>query len=416
VAAFDYQAVATSGKIRKGVIEADSARAARQQLREQQLTPLALTEAKRAAKTASNSSAGGLTSNFSLNLTASRKLATAELALVTRQLATLLQAALPLEEALLAIGQQSDNDNLTAIILAVRGKVLEGHTLAASLADFPRAFPHLYRATIAAGEHAGHLDKVLDRLADHTEESQAFEQQIKMAMIYPCLLLLISIVMVTGLLLYVVPDVIGVFISSGQQLPALTQGLISLSDFLASHGLWLLLALILAALGARQLLQQPKLRLRWHQQLLQLPFIKRFSRGFNTSRYASTLSILTNSGLPLVEGMKISGEVLGNLHLKKQLGLATRSVSEGDSLHNALASSGYFPPMMLHMIASGEASGELGDMLERTANQQARDLQNLVKVLVGLFEPLMLLFMGVVVLLIVLAILLPILNMNQLIG
>ena len=409
MAAFDYQAVAPSGKIRKGVIEADSARAARQQLREQQLTPLALQEAKRSSRSANDSAKG-------FSLTPGRKLATAELALVTRQLATLLQASLPLEEALLAIGQQSENDNLTAIILAVRGKVLEGHTLAASLADFPRAFPQLYRATIAAGEHAGHLDQVLDRLADHTEESQAFEQQIKMAMIYPCLLLLISILMVTGLLIYVVPDVIGVFISSGQQLPTLTQGLIHLSDFLADYGVWLLLALALAALAIRQLLQHPKLQARWHRKLLQLPFIKRFSRGFNTSRYASTLSILTNSGLPLVEGMKISGEVLGNLHLKAQLALATRSVSEGDSLHNALASSGYFPPMMLHMIASGEASGELGDMLERTANQQARDLQNLVKVLVGLFEPLMLLFMGGVVLIIVLAIMLPILNMSNLVG
>ena len=412
MAAFDYQALDINGKSRKGVIEADSPRAARQLLRDQRLTPLELRDAQK--KPAAGAAGHGF--SWDAVLQPARQLSTPELALITRQLSTLLQASLPLEEALLAIGEQNDSRNLKAIILAVRSKVLEGHTLAASLADFPKAFPHLYRATIAAGEHAGHLDKVLDRLADHTEQSQAFQQQIKMAMIYPCLLLLISISMVTGLLIYVVPDVIGVFIGSGQELPALTQALVSVSDFLNDFGIWLLLALAGAVVAIKQLLQQDTVQVRWHKQLLHLPFIKRFSRGFNTSRYASTLSILTNSGLPLVEGMKISGEVLNNRHLKAQLGLATRTVSEGGSLQTALANTGYFPPLMLHMIASGEASGELGNMLERTSNQQASDLQNLVKVLVGLFEPLMLLFMGVVVLLIVLAILLPILNMNQLIG
>jgi general secretion pathway protein F len=409
MAAFDYKALTLDGHSRSGVIEADSLRQARQLLREKKLTPLSLVEGQK--KNQSESS----TKLFGLSLI-SPSLATKSLALITRQMATLIQAGLPLEEVLKAIAQQNDDARIKSLILAVRAKVLEGHTLAGSLAQFPRAFPNLYRATVAAGEHSGHLDKVMNRLADHTEESQQFKQKVHMAMIYPCMLILLSITMVTGLMVYVVPDVIKVFVGSGQQLPALTIGLVALSDFIADYGWAVLLLLIAIAVIAAQLLKKPLIRLRFHRWLLRTPFLKRFSCGFNTSRYASTLSILTNSGLPLVESMKISGEVLGNDYLKQQLQTATQRVQEGSSLHHALAETGYFPPMMLHMVASGEASGELDTMLERTANYQARELHNLVTVLVGLFEPAMLLFMGVAVLLIVMAILLPILNMNQLVS
>jgi len=235
-------------------------------------------------------------------------------------------------------------------------------------------------------------------------------------MIYPCLLVLLSITMVSGLMIYIVPDVIKVFINTGQPLPTLTVGLVAISDFVGRYGLLLLLLpVILAAIG-RQLMQKENVRLQVHKRLLHLLFIKRFSRGFNTAQYASTLSILTSSGLPLVDAMRISTDVLGNDYLRVQMQQATLRVQEGSSLHDSLSLSGYFPPMMLHMIASGEASGELDSMLERTADYQAKDLQNLVTVLVGLFEPAMLLFMGVTVLLIVMAILLPILNMNQLVN
>ena len=294
--------------------------------------------------------------------------------------------------------------------------MLEGHSLADSLAEFPRAFPRLYRATVAAGEHSGHLDKVMNRLADHTEESQQFKQKIQMAMIYPCLLIVLSLAMVTGLMVYVVPDVIEVFVGSGQELPTITRALVTTSDFIAEFGLAMLVFIILLVIAIYKLLQHPALKLRFHKKLLQLPFVQRFSRGFNTARYVSTLSILTGSGLALVEAMRISCDVLGNEHLRNALKAATQRVSEGSSLNKALEESGYFPPMMLHMIASGEASGELDQMLDRTADYQARDLQNLVTVLVGLFEPFMLMFMGVMVFLIVMAILMPILNMNQLVG
>lgn len=404
MAAYDYRALDAQGKTRSGVIEADSTRLARAQLRERGLTPLQLEESRQ--RLHAGGQFGWLT----------RGLPAKSLALVTRQLATLIQAGLPLEEALQAIAQQSDDARIKSVILAVRARVLEGHSLAQSLAEFPRAFPRLYRATVAAGEHSGHLDRVMDKLAEHTEDSQQFRQKIQMAMIYPCLLILLSITMVSGLMVYVVPDVIEVFISSGQRLPALTVGLVALSDFLVAWGWLLLLGLLLGGIAAYRLLQQPAIRLRWHRQLLHLPFVRRFSRGFNTARYVSTLSILTSSGLPLVEGMRISSDVLGNDYLQQCLQTATRRVQEGASLHQALAESGYFAPMMLHMIASGESTGELDAMLARTASYQSRDLQNLVTVLVGLFEPLMLLVMGVAVLLIVMAILLPILNMNQLVG
>ncbi len=406
MAAFDYIALKPNGSQKKGTLEADSPRQVRQLLREQQLTPLEVSE----ASNRQNKEQGAKRYfNFSQGMSAS------DLALITRQMATLVQAGLPLEEILSAVAAQTELPKVRSMLLAIRSKVLEGHSLAQSLAEFPRAFPHLYRATVAAGEHSGHLDLVMNRLADYTENSHAFHQKIKMAMIYPILLLLLAIAIVTGLMVFVVPDVIKVFVGSGRELPGLTRGLVSLSDFIGSYGWLVIVAIVLAVFGMRYILQQPKLRLRYHKQLLHLPFVQRMSRGFNTARYASTLSILSSSGVPLVEGMKIASEVLSNEYLQQRLHSASLRVTEGMSLNKALAETGYFPPIMLHMIASGEASGELDQMLERTSSFQERDLQNLVTVMVGLFEPAMLLFMGVTVLLIVLAILLPILNLNQLV-
>lgn len=408
MAAYDYQALDFHGSQQKGTLEADSLRQARQLLRERQLTPLKV-EAS-AAQEQPGARLGGL------KLSWSRGLSARDLALITRQMATLVQAGLPLEEILAAVAAQSERPRLRSMLLAVRGKVLEGHALAQSLAEFPRAFPHLYRATVAAGEHSGHLDLVMNRLADYTENSQVFRQKIQMAMIYPILLLLLSILIVSGLMVYVVPDVIKVFVGTGQELPALTQGLVALSALVSRYGWLLLLAVVASVIALRYCLRLPKFRMRLHRQWLHLPLVKRLSRGFNTARYASTLSILSSSGVPLVDGMKIASEVLSNEYLQQHLHTATQRVSEGMSLHRALAESGYFPPMMLHMIASGEASGELDAMLARTAQYQERDLQSLVTVMVGLFEPAMLLLMGVTVLLIVLAILLPILNLNQLVA
>ena len=301
-------------------------------------------------------------------------------------------------------------------MLAVRARVLDGFSLAESLGEFPNAFPELYRSTVAAGEHAGHLDLVLNRLADYTEQRHASRQKIQLAAVYPIILTLVCIGIVGFLLGYVVPDIIRVFLNNGQALPTLTEMLLVLSDWTVRYGLFVAIALILGGVAFRYAMQRPAFRMHVHRQLLHLPFVAGFVRGTNTARYASTLSILNSSGVPLVEAMRIAGEVLGNQYLKQKVAAATQQVKEGASLHRSLEQTGYFPPMMIHMIASGEASGELGEMLERTANAQESDLQGRMATLVGLFEPFMLLFMGGVVLIIVMAIMLPILSMSNLVG
>ncbi|MCK7543103.1 type II secretion system inner membrane protein GspF [Marinobacter bryozoorum] len=401
--AFDYKALDRRGKQASGVIEADSARAVRQQLREKGMAPLAVEPATE--KQAKGSSFGRRGS-----------LGAADLALVTRQLSTLIQSGIPIEQALSAAAQQSEKPAMKSMLIAIRAKVMEGYTLADSLGEFPRAFPRLYRSTVAAGEHAGHLDLVLSRLADYTEARQEARQKIQLAAIYPIILSVVAIAIVVFLLTYVVPDIIEVFVKQGQELPALTRAMLSASDFLSNYGIWLLLALIIGAVAFSFSLRSEGNRRRFHKALLDMPLLKGMVRGVNTARYASTLSILTTSGVPLVEAMRIAGEVLGNDHLRARLRDAAQAVSEGGSLNKALEQTGYFPPMMLHMIASGEASGELDSMLERTARMQENTLQSKIAAMVGLFEPLMLLVMGVVVLIIVLAIMLPILNMSNLVG
>ncbi len=401
--AFDYKALDRRGKQTNGVIEADSARAVRQQLRDKGMAPLAVEPAaERRSQSASFSRRGSLSA--------------ADLALVTRQLATLIQSGIPIEQALSAAAQQSEKPAMKSMMIAIRAKVMEGYTLADSLAEYPRAFPRLYRSTVAAGEHAGHLDLVLNRLADYTEARQEARQKIQLAAIYPIILSVVAIAIVVFLLTYVVPDIIEVFVKQGQELPTLTRVMLSASDFLSTWGIWLLLSLILAGIAFRMSLRAEGNRMRFHRALLNLPALKGMVRGVNTARYASTLSILTTSGVPLVDAMRIAGEVLGNDYLRARLKDAAQKVSEGGSLNKALEQTGFFPPMMLHMIASGESSGELDSMLERTARMQENTLQSKIAAMVGLFEPLMLLVMGVVVLIIVLAIMLPILNMSNLVG
>lgn len=401
--AYEYKALDARGKQKQGVVEADAPRAVRQQLREKGLTPLTVEPAVQKRTPSNPLSSGG-------------SLAAADLALVTRQLATLIQSGIPIEQALSATAQQTAKPRIRSMLIAIRAKVMEGYTLADSLGEFPKAFPRLYRSTVAAGEHAGHLDLVLNRLADYTENRQEARQKIQLAAIYPIILSFVAIAIVVFLLTYVVPDIIDVFVKQGQELPALTQAMLAMSEFLSTFGVYLLVLLVAAFMAFRYALTKPAFRMRFHKRLLHLPLFAGMVRGVNTARYASTLSILTTSGVPLVDAMRIAGEVLSNDYLRQELRDAARKVSEGGSLHRALDQSGYFPPMMLHMIASGEASGELDSMLERTANMQENTLQSKIAAIVGLFEPMMLLIMGVVVLIIVMAIMLPILNMSNLVG
>jgi general secretion pathway protein F len=403
MAAFEFKALDERGRQQKGVIEADSARQVRQQLRDKHWAPLSVDQ------TAERKKAGGF-------LTGRQSISVKDLSLITRQIATLVQSGIPIEETLSAVSSQNEKPAIRSMMLAIRAKVLEGYTLADSLAEFPGAFPKLYRSTVAAGEHAGHLDLVLNRLADYTESRQQARKKIQLAAIYPVILSVVAILVVVGLLAYVVPDIVGVFVKNGQQLPPLTAGLITVSDFLAEWGALVVVLLILFGVGFKMMLRKDAFRFAWHKRILHMFFIKKIARGSNASQYASTLSILNSSGVPLVDAMRIASEVLSNDCLKAALLESAQAVSEGASLHQSLEQTGYFPPMMIHMIASGESSGELDEMLERTASHQESDLQGLMETVVGLFEPLMLLFMGAVVLIIVLAIMLPILNMSNLVG
>ncbi|MEW5249038.1 type II secretion system inner membrane protein GspF [Microbulbifer discodermiae] len=404
MAAFQYAALTASGRKNRGTLEADSARAARQQLRAKGMVPLEVAPA-------TESSAAG---NASF-LSGSPGLSVKHLALLTRQIATLLRAGIPLEEALGAIASQTRNQKIRRIVLAVRGKVLEGHSFAQALGNFPRAFPNLYRATVEAGEHSGHLDAVLERLGDYTENQQKFRQKVQLALIYPMMLVLVCVLVVTGLMVYVVPDVIEVFTGSGQLLPLPTQILVAISDFIAAWG-WLvppvLLALIVVAIV---MMKRPGVRYRVHHRLLELPLVGWLVRSGQSARYVGTLAILTGSSVPLVQAMGIAGGVMSNDFLKERLQAAQKSVREGGSLRRALEDVGYIPPMMIYMIASGESSGSLDAMLGRAAESQEQDLQGAVTAFVSLFEPVMLLLMAAIVLFIVMAIMMPIMSMNQMV-
>ena len=404
MAAFDYIAIDSAGKQKKGVLEADSPRQVRQQLRDKQLMPVSVEVSESKGNDKSGSSIF------------KRSISTADLSMLTRQLATLISAGLPIDESLKATAEQTDKKRIKAMILEIRSRVLEGHSLAAALNTFDYAFPTIYRATVAAGEHAGHLDTVLNRLADHMEVSQTNQQKIKLAALYPIILSLVAVTIVVGLLTYVVPDIVDVFVKNGQELPPLTQAMITASDFLQNSG-WILLVMIAAlAIIWQRLLKNEEIKRKYHLFILNTPFFGKMIKGFNTSRFISTLAILNSSGVPLVEAMKISSQVIENLVIRDRLSIAAQQVMEGGNLHQALHETKIFKPMMLHMIASGETSGELDSMLERAAKNQENDLQATVSTLVGMFEPIMLLVMGGVVVLIVIAIMLPIVNMNKMIG
>ena len=405
MAAFAYQALDANGRRKEGMIEADSPRQARQVLREQGLTPVELTEASEKVKQQTQRKSW-----------LQPRVSTAELALLTRQLATLVAAALPVEEALKAVAQQTEKAKISTLIAAVRSKVLEGHSLADGMSAFPYVFDQLYRAMVAAGEKSGHLDTVLNRLADYTEQRQQMKTKLLQAMIYPVILTLVAISVIAILLATVVPKVVEQFVHMKQELPFSTRFLMGASDIVRDYGLWAVLLIALLLVIWRQWLAKPENQRRYHAMLLRMPVIGRVSRGLNTARFARTLSILNSSAVPLLEGMSISGEVLSNHEAKIRLQAASERVREGSSLRAALEQTKLFPPMMLHMIASGERSGELDSMLERAADNQDREFESQVNIALSIFEPALVVSMAVVVLFIVLAILQPILQLNNRIG
>jgi general secretion pathway protein F len=322
---------------------------------------------------------------------------------------------LPLEESLLAVSQQTEKPRVQSIILGVRSRVMEGHTLADAFTEFPRVFPEIYRSTVSAGEQSGHLDGVLERLADYTEGREQIRQKVLGAMIYPIVLTLMCFGIVSGLLVYVVPKVIEVFESSRAQLPLMTRALIATSDFFRNYGLWLVIGLVVVFVLFMRWLRSPTARRRFHHVLLRLPLIGKLTRGFNTARFTRTLSILTASAVPVLESLRIASEVVTNLPMRDAVTEAAQRVREGAPIGRSLAVSKLFPPLSIHLISSGESSGELENMLERAAISQERELDGLLGALVGLLGPLLIIVMGVFVMGIVFAMLLPIFQMNQLI-
>lgn len=404
MSAFEYTALDQKGNENKGIIEGDSARLARQQLREQNLVPLTVTEVKQQS---------GHDKNRSFVL--SHKITTTELALMTRQLATLSRSGIPLDEATATVARQSSKPRVKRLLLGVRAKILEGHTLADGLREYPAIFTEMYCATVAAGEQSGHLDVVLERLADHTEQRQQLQQRMKLALIYPVILTVMSILVVSALLIYVVPDVVKVFSDTGQQLPWLTTALISVSDFMQSWFVYLLLAMVVAGVAFKRVIKQPVFRKRYHKFLLKLPIVGNLIQGTNSAQFSRTLSILAASGVPILEAMRIAVKVMDNIPMRDAVESASQQVSEGSSLSTTLEKSGYFNPMLINLVASGEATGQLEQMLERAAVNQERELETNLAMLMGLLEPLLIVVMGGVILIIVLAILLPVLDLNQLV-
>jgi len=401
--AFEYVALDPKGKESKGLIEGDTPKHVRQILRDRHMLPVQVTEV--AQKEAKRQTTFSLRSGIS----------TSELALLTRQLASLSQSGLPLEEALLAVAQQNDQPRTKSIMLGVRSRVMEGHTLADGLGEFPQAFPELYRATVAAGEQSGHLDVVLERLADYTEARQELKQRITNALIYPIALVAMAVAIISFMLATVVPRIVNVFENAAGELPALTRGLIATSDFLRDH--WLALIIAIAALfyGVWWLLQKDGPKRGYHRFLLRMPITGRLTRGINTARFTRTFSILAGSGVPILDALKIAAEVIENLPMRDAVTEASLRVREGAAISQSLAASKLFPPMMIHLIASGETGGRLEEMLSRTANYQEREVDGLIATLLGILQPLLIVLMGAVVMTIVLAILLPIFEINNLI-
>lgn len=411
MAAFEYQAVDSRGKVKKGVIEGDTARQVRGLLREQGLMPTEVTATL--GRTKSTKKSGG---SRAFGRRASGNVSAAELALITRQLATLVESGLPLEESLMAVGEQCEKNSIKSMIMGVRTKVTEGYGLAESMAEFPKIFNHLYRAMVAAGEKSGHLDKVLNRLADYTEKRQQMRSQLIQALVYPIIMTVVAVGVIAILLTAVVPKIVGQFEHMGESLPGTTQFLIASSDFLNDYGLLLVILVALVMLVFSQLMKKPTFKLAYHRHVLTIPGVGKVVKGINTARFARTLSILNASAVPLLESMKISGEVLDNLFIKQEVKSASDKVREGTSLRLSLEQTKLFPPMMLHMIASGEKSGQLEHMLGRAADNQDREFEALVSISLKAFEPALMVSMAGVVLFIVMAILQPILQLNNLVG
>ncbi len=401
MSAFEYIVLDNRGKEKRGILEGDTAKQIRQTLRDQGLTPLTVNPIIQSEKNAK-----------ATHFRTKRGISSLDLALITRQMAALLKSGLPVEEVLNSVAKQTDKHRIKRILLAVRAKVREGHSFASGLESFPNVFPHMYQKTIEAGEESGHLDEILDRLADYTENRHKIRQKTTLALFYPGLLTFVALGIVGALLAFVVPDIVKVFDSVERELPLLTRGLIATSDFVRDYWIAIVIGIFATVVFLKMLLEQPLAKFAWHRTLLNMPLIGKLVRNTNSARFSRTLGILSSSNVPILEALKISGGVLSNMPMRKAVQKATIKVREGSSLNQALEPTGYFPPMTMSLIASGEASGNLDEMLQRSADIQEREVDSFITTLVGLFEPILILLMGSLVMIIVLGLMIPIMDMN----
>ncbi len=413
---FRYTAYDLDGREQRGVLESDSPRLARAQLREKGLFPLDVTQ----IEAANDRDAGGLRRRRA-------RLSTADLARITRQLATLLGAGLTIEQTFNAIIEQAESESERQLLAGIRGAVLEGKSLGEALASYPDTFNDLFRTLVTAGETSGKLPDVLLRLADYVEDQQAIRQKLIVAMIYPAIVMTVCILVVTGLMVYVVPQIIGVFSATKQTLPFMTRALMALSKFIEYTGVFWVIAGVAGFFAARAALKRDAVRRRWHTFLLRVPLLGRMIRSKESAQLAATLSILVGSGVPVLTALQAGAGVVGNLPMREALERATVAVREGSGLSRALMAQqtpqagsksrpALFPPVMVHLIASGEASGRLTQTLDAAARQQQRDVETRTAAFAAIIEPAMILIMGVIVLAIVLAVLLPIFELNQLVA
>lgn len=410
MASYSYQALDQNGRTHKGLMQAETQRQLVEQLQAKGLVPL---ELKR-QQTDTNIPDANPKSLAKRLFT--KRLSNADLCQITQQLSTLLQASLPLDDALKAVIEQTHKNVIKAILNQVLAHVNEGLALAQALAHHPKSFPNAYVATVAAGEQSGHLAQVLERLASYTEQVQATQSRIQLALLYPSMIMLVALGVLVLLLTYVVPQVIEVIINMNQELPALTLGLIAVSGFIKTKGLYLLLFGLGLLLLINRALKKTNIRITVHRLLLKAPLIGPYLATFNAARFSKTLALLTASGVPIVEAFKGAQAVVGNLHLRQHIIAAGVSIREGSSIFLALKERPILPPIALHLVASGETSGRLAQMLDQAADQLDTQLQRSIGVALSLIEPLMMLVMGGLVLVIVMAILLPIFDMNQMVG
>lgn len=404
MATFRFEAIDTLGKTSTGVVEADNARLARLRLRDMQLVPISVDALQEKQSGVTNAS-----------VVSRRSISSYELSLLTRQFSTLLNAGLNIEQSLAAIAEQVEKTFIREVLLGVRAGVVAGSALSTAMSSYASVFPDIYRALVQAGEDSGELSKVLERLATYTESKHAMQQKLIAALIYPALVTLTAILVVGSLLIYVVPQVVGVFQQSQQALPLLTQVIIFISDFLRDTWLYLIMLLVAGVWFFRRALKNQTVAYQWHQFLLNTPVLGTLLRSINTARLASTLAILVGSGVPLLISLKASAKIVGLMPMQHAINDVIDVVRDGGALSKALRETGQFPPILIHLIASAEETGELGKMLDSAAIQQENEVNNKLTILTGMLEPLLILAMGGIVLLIVLAVMMPILEINQLV-